>query len=688
MQLLFPVFLIGLLAVMIPIIIHLLQLRKPQRVSFTNTEFIKQLDLIVARQQRLKQLLLLALRALAITFLVFAFCQPFIPAQKVSAGNLRSGVQVLIDTSPSMQVTTQNNETLFQAAIAQAQGLEKSAGAQMSTSLLNSITKNRTLTNTIYRNELQTLKMTGRPTNLSEIINNKSKNKLEPISKLYVFSDFQKSGASTKLISALGTTRETVLVPEIGKQVANVFVDSIWFNEAFVRVRTNVGLHIRVRNGGQKSAVNCPVKVFLGPQQVAAFQISVAAGQSVVSTVQVQVADRALALGRVVTEDKPATFDNTYYFTLQPASQIRIVEVGPEPIAQRLYSNEPAFSYAYNRPDEINYGLLKAANLVVVREVPQVAAGLQEALREVMKRGGSVVVVPAAAESSRISYQQLFRALGVGNTQWQAATAAPELREVAMPSAQNPFFQDVFGAQQRQATMPRATPVLRWARTDDDILKFRDGDSYLAGFRVGTGRAYIFSAPFETRYSDFASHALFVPVLYRLAMLSYRNDQLPAYRLTQPALTLTVPEGGRQADEARYQLIKDSLTLIPGQRTQGQELRLEIPTDLAEPGFYQLRRQGQLITTLAFNQDKRESELAAYSVADLRRLLVGHPNVHVLEGDDDMSGAVAHYQAQQMGQPLWRYCLVAALACLLAEALLLRWGRRSSAVGMGWGGRG
>ena len=681
MQLLFPSFLTGLVAIAIPIIIHLLQLRRPQRVGFTNTEFIKQLELTVARQRRLKQWLVLVARILALVFLVLAFCQPFIPASKAGFLSQGNGVQVVVDSSPSMQVNGESGGTLFRTAVSQAQSLGKVFNMPAGFILLNA--GNKVLTSAAYHDKLQNLAISGHSVGQLESAVMKSASVVGTANPLYIFSDFQKKAVSARFIYALGTTRETVLVPEVGTSVANVFVDSVWFDDAFVRVRTNVGLHIRLRNGGRLDAKDCPVKVLLGPQQVAAFRVSVGAGQSAISVVQVQVADKDMALGRVELEDRPVAFDNTYYFTLRPAAQIRVVEVGATPVSQRLYSNEPVFSYTFSAAGSVDYGALRAASLVLMHEVPQVSAGLREALLGVVKRGGSVVVVPTADEKSHLSYQQLFRELGIGTAQWEPATiAGPELREVAMPSTRSVFFQDVFGAQQRQATMPRAAPVLHWARTDEDILKFRDGESFLATFRVGAGRVYVFAAPFATAYSDFTTHALFVPVLYRLAMRSYHNDQLPAYRLTQPALTLTLPEAGsstENSDGASYRLVKDSLTLLPGQRSLGQELRLEVPADLREPGFYQLQRRGRVITTLAFNQDKEESELATYSAAELRQLLgKSHSNVRVLDGGVD--SAIARYHAEQTGQPLWRYCLALALACLLAEVLLLRWGRRATAV--------
>jgi hypothetical protein len=161
-------------------------------------------------------------------------------------------------------------------------------------------------------------------------------------------------------------------------------------------------------------------------------------------------------------------------------------------------------------------------------------------------------------------------------------------------------------------------------------------------------------------------------------MLSYHADQLPAYRLSTPALTLTVPtrEGRLAGEEASYRLVRDSAVYIPGQRVQGGQLHLTIPASLSAPGFYTLQRQGKVITTLAFNAAKQESELAAYSAAELRQLIgPNKPNVQVLE-DGAQPETLARFRAGQTGQPLWRYCLLAALGCLLVEGLLLRVGRQ------------
>ncbi|MBO4599578.1 MAG: BatA domain-containing protein, partial [Bacteroidales bacterium] len=98
-----PLFLIGLVAVAIPIVIHLLQLRRYKKVYFSNVDMLEELQNEDRKQRNLRQLLILAARILAIVFLVLAFCQPVI---KNRDSQLKSGgtvVSVYVDNSYSME---------------------------------------------------------------------------------------------------------------------------------------------------------------------------------------------------------------------------------------------------------------------------------------------------------------------------------------------------------------------------------------------------------------------------------------------------------------------------------------------------------------------------------------------------------------------------------------------------------
>lgn len=670
MVLTYPWFLLGLLALAVPLFIHLFELRKPQRVAFTNVGFIREVKLLTSRQRKVKRLLILLCRLGFVSLLVLMFCQPFIPAvEQRATGN--GSIGVVLDTSASMQALGSDEQSVFEQAIKQARNLPNAYGAATRFALNNAHTS---LTANAFQQAAEQLSPTANGSSAGALVA-RQQNSKENISHIFVFSDFQKNSFSRSDISALDSSKQVFLVPLASAPTPNVYVDSVWVEDAFVRSAVNLPLHIRLKNGGSAPAENCRVKLLVGGQQAATFQTTVGSGQTITATAQIRLANTQLQQCQVSIEDFLVTFDNAYFFTLQASPQIRVLDIAAtaQPATQRLYANEALFAYRGTSMAQLQYGQLTSANLILLQELPQLDAGLRSSIRNVVQQGGSVVIVPPASAAGRPSYIQLFQELGLNSIQWEPVSASgPVLREVAMPDLRNPFFQEVFTGPTRQAVLPKAAPVLRWSRSGNEILRLRDGDGYLAQFASGRGSVYVFAAPFNAAYSDFTSQALFVPVMYRLAMQSYRRAEQPAYRLNQPLVSLAVPDSPDRAADQVFKLVHDSLTFIPTQRVVDGTLQLEIPAAMRTPGFYSLTHNGRAVTTLAFNVDKRESELAGYTAAELQQLIgPNRPNVHVYNAANGESVA-ARYQTEQVGVPLWRYCLWAALAFLLAEVLLIR----------------
>ena len=466
------------------------------------------------------------------------------------------------------------------------------------------------------------------------------------------------------------------LLPISAKPAANIYADSIYSVDEFIRVGVDLPLQVRLRNGGDQEAT-VPVRILVGERQVGAFETTLAAGASSVQTVRLRLTSQEAQLCRVEIDDQPVTFDNTYYFTLSPGGKIRIIDVSNgSPATQRLYPNETGFNYALVAPGTVSTSI-NSADILLVQGDARLGAAARTAVRSFVSSGGTVVIVPPTVVAARPDYEQLLADLGLASVRWSAATGGG-MQELALPDRQSPFFKDVFSEQTRQPDMPRATPVLTWSRSTTDVLKFRDGQPFLSGFRSGEGMAYVFAAPLQAQYSTFAAHPLFVPVMYRLAALSKSSEQLPAYRLTDRSVVLRPPVLKTNGEQL-YKLSNDSSSFVLGHQVRNGRLYLQLPPTLRRPGFYRLTLDGQPVTTLAFNVDKRESELARYSAAELRALTAAYPNVHVYEAGGERSVA-AQFAEERTGTPLWRYCLLAALLCLLGEVLVLRFGQRRTAA--------
>ena len=102
-QFLSPGFLFALLLIAVPIIVHLFNFRKFKRVLFTNVRFLKELKQETTSKSKLKHLLVLLARILAVSFLVFAFARPVIPAHRSQKPIVAGAISIFVDNSFTME---------------------------------------------------------------------------------------------------------------------------------------------------------------------------------------------------------------------------------------------------------------------------------------------------------------------------------------------------------------------------------------------------------------------------------------------------------------------------------------------------------------------------------------------------------------------------------------------------------
>src|SRR5690606_32057518 len=106
----YPQILYFLFLLVIPVIVHLFQLRKFQKEYFTNVKFLKELDIKTRKSSQLKKWLLLFTRLLLMAFIILAFAQPFFKAKDTSGKN--NELFIVLDNSYSMQAKGKQGELL------------------------------------------------------------------------------------------------------------------------------------------------------------------------------------------------------------------------------------------------------------------------------------------------------------------------------------------------------------------------------------------------------------------------------------------------------------------------------------------------------------------------------------------------------------------------------------------------
>src|SRR5574344_1979054 len=213
-----PYALFGLFAIVIPILIHLFNFRKYKTVFFSNVHFLQEVYSETKRQSKIKHLVILALRILAVIAIVLAFAQPYIPQNKTNTTSQNKIIGLYIDNSFSTDALTQKTSVLEDE---KNKALELIKSYPLNTKYIlitNDLNPkhSRPLTSAELTNEIENIKVCPSTILLSDIYKILD-TRLHRISNngtsIFLCSDFQKSTADLATLQNLQPQIPTYLVP-------------------------------------------------------------------------------------------------------------------------------------------------------------------------------------------------------------------------------------------------------------------------------------------------------------------------------------------------------------------------------------------------------------------------------------------------------------------------------------------
>ncbi len=659
-----PAFLFGLLALSIPIIIHLFNFRRVKKVYFSNTRLLKNVQQTTTSKLRLRHLLILLSRLLFVFFLVIAFAQPFIPGTE--EGLKSENVVVYLDNSMSM-----SNETEMEI-----QALDQ--GIDMVNSLVGLYpegTRFLFLTNDFGPSsnafkggrEVTELTTETRATGVIrsvEEVTQRIQRTLSALgsesSEIYLISDFQMTTSGDPQLWISDTLHAWHLVPVTAAVQANVYIDTLFLEAPPVAGAAMVSVVAVLANTGPREVQDLLLQVYVDDTQSATTSVSIPAQGTARVNFDLPVPTSGLAACRLVFEDFPVTFDNEFYFVVQPGKKLSILEIKNDPRptpVERVYGNRELFTIESFMQSNLDYGVLDRVDFVIINGINELDRSMTLALQNYFDRGGEVLLIPGP--NPRIeSYQPLIsgRWLERADTAYRASLALPDL--------ENPFFESVFESEAKDFNMPVAGRSVYWGADRTALLKYRDGSPFLSK----SGRVWHIPVPLNDAWTNFHRHAVFVPVMYRLAASGSDLGGALYHSLDHPVIVL---QPDSLMPNPRFKLIREGEELIPDQRVIGREVVIEVPRFTTGNGFYTVLQNEVEEAILAFNIPKRESILETYELQALEAVFKEMNQVKILasgSGDEFVKSLESRY----VGQPLWKIALVLALLFLLVEVLLIR----------------
>ena len=663
MTFLYPSFLWALGVLAVPVIIHLFNFRRTSRIYFSNTKFLKLVKEVTTAKRRLKHYLILASRILLLTFLVLAFAQPIIPAEE-QMGNGRS-ISLYIDNSQSMSAQMPDRTRGLDAGLSFAQRIVELFPQDTRYKILTTDFapfSNAYKTKTEAMDILAQIRISPVSRSVEEIKQRLEQDAANRSREFFWISDLQKSTAGSIPASWDSASRWHLVPIEFSDQ-PNVFLDTAYLDNPVAAGGEKNILTVKVRNDGDVDVDQLNLKLAVNNVQAGTATVNIPKKGVAETSFELSGGMSGMNKAVISFNDFPISFDNTFYLALNFTDKINIIEIKPgndvTPV-QRVFANKQVFNLQSFSVSNFNYSLLNQADLVVINGLDRIDQSLSLSLRNYINESGTVMLVPGTNPDGQ-SYQQL-----TANGMVRIAAAKPESQELDKPDFNNPFFANVFEERSVAIAMPRASRIFEWGGDQSAILKFKNDAPFLS--RIDQrGTLYLLASPLKSTFSDFQNHALFVPVMYRIAGGSKKNDARLYHTLAEDFVTLRVdsiaPDQGLRLVGAQE--------VVPSQRRVGEVSFLEIPKFSMNQGFYQVVSNRDTVSLLAFNLDKAESLVGQFKGVELKQLIGNRKNLSIFEAESSEAFS-NEIKARYLGKPLWKYAIMLALLFLLAEVLLIR----------------
>lgn len=620
--------------------------------------------------------MVLLMRLLAVAFLVLAFAQPVIPTGEQQVTGNRA-VSIFVDNSFSMSSMGRDINLLDNARII-ARDIINSYGESDEFQLITGDFENRH--QRLYNREqaldmLEDISASPAVRTLPEVFQRQAhalRNYPPESRSFYLISDFQKN--ITRFEGMEDSLSNIYMVHLESVQSRNVSVDSVWFSQPVQIINQTGELLVKITNHDRSNSEEVNLELQLGDQRRPAGRISLNPGESLVDTVSFTINRTGWQRATISITDYPIQFDDDFHIAFHVRDNINILTIHSGDQSNRflsaLFRGIPYLTEDLMRETNINYGAFSNYSLIILNQPTSISSGFASELENYLNSGGNILIFPAP-QNGLDALRSLTDRIGVNPPgEWQEGSF-----NVGSINLEDPIFAGVFEQLREDLSLPVAKgrfPLSTGGQNPGlPLLTYRDNSAYVAKHRHGSGALFVSSAPLDERLNDLVSNGeIFVPLLYRASIASGQLDK-PAYVLGSDQL---IPIRNVSAERQAEFRITGRGEFVPGMERRGANLYLNVYDQIREPGFYEVRRGDELHKIVAFNYDRRESAVEAFSANELKEITGDHIRV-ISQGTGTTDGRLL--SSARIGNELWQWCIALALIALLLEQLILRFWRVS-----------
>lgn len=638
-----PEILYFLFLLVIPILVHLFQLRKFKIEYFTNVKLLAELSVQTRKSSTLKKYLLLATRLLLLSFLIIAFAQPYFDAK--DSKNKQNELYILVDNSFSMQAKGQNGE-LFKRAI---QDILEATPANSQLSILTNTEEFWNTSIDLVAKDLQKLSYSAIPFSLEQALTKIKSHPTNPSKDIVVITDG--IGINSDALNKLPQNTNLQFIIPKAEKLDNIAIDSVYiaqtldnFYELGVAISSNT-----TTDTNASATASIPIALYQKENLVAKTILKRnKAKQTINFTIP-----KTEFIGHVALNDNSLSFDNTFYFSIPKPNPLRILSIGNATNATflaKLYPT-PEFNYQNVALENLNYSQIANQDAIIVNELDNIPVALHSNLKKFAENGGNVIVIPSAkiAVSNMNSFLANFGKIQVDSWNQQE-------KKITNINFGNPLFQEVFEKKVTNFQYPYVKGSFTLHSGASPAVSLEDQSEFIATLYKSSGAVFVFSAPINKENSNFQNSPLIVPIFYKMATNNSKNGVSYEKIGKNNPILVTV----NVAKEEVISIRNSKEEFIPMQQILEGKVKIFSGDSPRNAGIFEIVQNKKPIESICFNYDRKESNLGAPKEAFLEQI----------ETVDSLDSYLESIAIARTDTFIWKWFLVLTLLFLLLEILI------------------
>lgn len=637
MQFKHPEILYFLFLLVIPILVHLFQLRKFKKEYFTNVKLLRQLQQETRKSSTLKKWLLLATRLLLLALLIFAFAQPFFTAKE--AKNKENELIILVDNSFSMQAKGNKGELLKRSI----QELLESLPETQNFSLLTNNNVFWDVDIKTIQSELQKIEYSALPFELDFLLTQIDSKKPNTKKDYLIITDA--IGTNSKKIEDLNQTNQVYFINPVAENKNNISIENVTLSQvldAFYEIK------ITLKSYG-KTEEAIPVAVYNKEALIAKSQVTF---DKTEKELKINIPKNSFH-GKVTLQDNSLQYDNEFYFSIsQPKKQNAII-IGTEEKNKFLNKilTENEFVVTNTELTKLNYSSIENQQTIILNEISEIPQALGTTLLSFYNKGGTIILIPSI-ENNIQNLNNFCKNFG----SFKFLNTTDTEKQITKISFNHPIYKNVFEKKVSNFQYPKVTKSFIPSGNGLPILQFEDNTNFAFSISNKIGNLFVFTAPINKQNSNFQNSPLIVPTFYNMSQ-SKTNSKTNTFTIGENETIII--DAILSKDEV-VSITNKQNSFIPQQQIINAKVKLAFGDYPELAGNYNIKQTENTIEEISFNYPRTESDLNNTNTTLFNKTTTVN-SIEIVLND---------LHSKRTDTALWKWFIIGTLLFLLIELLI------------------